>query len=97
MADTVAGTTANHVVGKLKNGGTLASVLAAPTNASAYPDVKVEVMTVKPVPATLIRMAEAVKGRKTGDPAWAALSFRGCEQGSPCRRQRSERKVLPLA
>jgi NADPH:quinone reductase-like Zn-dependent oxidoreductase len=60
IADTISGSIADRLIGKVKNGGVFASVLAAPGNASAHPNVMVETMQVKPAPATLTRMAEAV-------------------------------------
>jgi NADPH:quinone reductase-like Zn-dependent oxidoreductase len=61
VADTISGPTSDKLIRKIKNGGTFASVLAAPTNASAFPSVKIETMQVQPSSAMLVRMAEAVK------------------------------------
>jgi NADPH:quinone reductase-like Zn-dependent oxidoreductase len=61
IADTISGSIADQLIGKVKDGGVFASVIAAPVNASAHPNVMVETMQVKPAPATLIRMAEAVR------------------------------------
>jgi NADPH:quinone reductase-like Zn-dependent oxidoreductase len=61
IADTISGSIADQLIGKVKNGGVFASALAAPSNASAHPKVIVETMQAKPAPATLIRMAEAVR------------------------------------
>ena len=41
VADTVNGETAQKMMAKVKRGGVLASVLAAPKNANKYPGVKV--------------------------------------------------------
>ena len=43
-------------------------MVAAPGNAAAYPDVKIETMQLSPAPATLVRMAEAVKAGKLAIP-----------------------------
>jgi NADPH:quinone reductase-like Zn-dependent oxidoreductase len=61
IADTVSGSIADQLIGKVKNGGVFASVLAPPSNASAHLDVRVKTMQAKPAPATLVRMAEAVR------------------------------------
>jgi NADPH:quinone reductase-like Zn-dependent oxidoreductase len=39
-------------------------VLASPSNVANHPHVKIETMEVKPAPATLARMAEAVQAGK---------------------------------
>jgi NADPH:quinone reductase-like Zn-dependent oxidoreductase len=64
VADTISGPSADQLIGKVKKGGVFASVLGAPSNAAAYPDVKVETMQVSAAPATLVRMAEAVRDGK---------------------------------
>ena len=64
VADTVAGPTADKLTGKVKKGGTFASVVGAPSNAAAHPDVRIATMQVKPTPATLLEMAEAVRDGK---------------------------------
>jgi NADPH:quinone reductase-like Zn-dependent oxidoreductase len=60
VADTISGPSADQLIGKVKKGGIFASVLAAPSNSAAYPDVTIQTMQVKPAPATLVRMAQAV-------------------------------------
>ena len=64
IADAISGSIADQLMGKVKNGGVFASVVAPPGNAAAYPDVRVDTMQVKPAPATLVRMAEAVRSGK---------------------------------
>jgi NADPH:quinone reductase-like Zn-dependent oxidoreductase len=64
VADTVSGPVTDMLIAKVKKGGTFASVLEPPRNAAAYPDVAVKIMQVKPVPATLLQMANAVKAGK---------------------------------
>jgi NADPH:quinone reductase-like Zn-dependent oxidoreductase len=68
VADTISGPSADELIGKVKKGGVFASVLGAPSNATAYPEVKIETMQVKPAPATLVRMAEAVTAGKLHIP-----------------------------
>lgn len=68
IADTISGPSAEQLIGKVKKEGVFASVLAAPSNAAAYPGVKVETMQVSSAPATLVRMAEAVRAGKLAIP-----------------------------
>jgi NADPH:quinone reductase-like Zn-dependent oxidoreductase len=68
LADTVSGPIADLLIGKVKNGGAFVCALAAPGNASAYPNVLVETMQAKPAPVTLIRMAEAVRTGRLAIP-----------------------------
>ncbi|HWZ70448.1 MAG TPA: NADP-dependent oxidoreductase [Casimicrobiaceae bacterium] len=64
IADTISGSISDQLIGNVKNGGVFASTVAPPSNAAARPDVRVETMRVKPAPATLVRMAEAVRTGK---------------------------------
>jgi NADPH:quinone reductase-like Zn-dependent oxidoreductase len=64
VASTVSGPVADQLVGKIKAGGIFASVVGPPGNANTYPAVRVATMQVKAVPATLLRMAQAVKAGK---------------------------------
>jgi NADPH:quinone reductase-like Zn-dependent oxidoreductase len=68
VADTISGPISDQLIGKVKKDGVFASVLAGPSNAAAYPDVKIETMQVAPAPATLVRMAEAVLAGKLQIP-----------------------------
>jgi NADPH:quinone reductase-like Zn-dependent oxidoreductase len=68
VADTISGPISDQLIGKVKKDGVFASVLAGPSNAVAYPDVKIETMQVAPAPATLVRMAEAVIAGKLQIP-----------------------------
>lgn len=61
VGDTIAGSIADQLIGKVKNGGVFASAVAPPITASAHPKVIVKTMQATPAPATLLRMAEAVK------------------------------------
>lgn len=90
VADTVSGPIADKLLGKVKKGGTFASTLASPSNAEAHPDVRIETMVVKPAPATLVHMAEAVKAGKLAIPlgqrfalADASKAHLAAEKGAP--------------
>ncbi len=58
VADTVAGKTAEMLLGKVKQGGIFASVLGSPANAKMHPTVKVEEVYAVPDPKTLRALAE---------------------------------------
>ena len=81
VADTVSGPTADKLTAKVKKGGVFASVLAPPSNGAAYPDVRIETMQVKPAPATLIEMAEAVRAGKLTIPLGQRFSLAEANKG----------------
>lgn len=68
VADTVGGKTAELLLEKVKPGGVFASVLGAPANASAYPNVTVETMGVTADVKRMVHMAEAVRDGKLSIP-----------------------------
>lgn len=61
VADTVGGKTAEALIGKVKQGGTFASVLGAPANADSYPNVHVEAVYAVSDGKILATMADAVE------------------------------------
>jgi NADPH:quinone reductase-like Zn-dependent oxidoreductase len=97
VADTVSGPTADKLIGKVKNGGSFASVLAPPTNAAAYPDVRIETMQVKPAPATLIRMAEAVSARTLAIPLGQRFALANASAAHVAAERGATGKLLLLA
>ncbi len=89
IADTISGSVADQLIGKVRNGGVFASVLAPPGNAAAHSGVRVETMQVKPAPATLARMAEAVRTGRLAIPlgqryrlSEASKAHRAAEKGA---------------
>jgi NADPH:quinone reductase-like Zn-dependent oxidoreductase len=68
VADTVNGKTAELLIGKVKPGGVFATVLGAPANTVAYPNVAVKTMVVAPDAKMLVHMAEAVRDGKLTIP-----------------------------
>jgi NADPH:quinone reductase-like Zn-dependent oxidoreductase len=64
VADTVNGTTAELMLGKVKSGGIFASVLGPPANADKYPKVKIVPVFAEPDPAILELFGEAIVNRK---------------------------------
>src|ERR1700693_1325008 len=68
MADTVNGTTAELLIGKVKAGGIFASVLGAPQNSAEHPSVKVVPVFARPDAKALLEMAKAVVEGKLAIP-----------------------------
>ena len=97
VADTVSGPIADVLIGKVRKGGFFASVLAVPTNASAYPDVRVEDMQVKPAPATLLQMAEAVKAGKLAIPLGQRFALADASKAHTAAENGARGKLLLLA
>jgi len=60
VADTVNGATAALLIGKVKAGGTFASVLGAPQSSADYPSVKVIPVVARAEPKALLELAKAV-------------------------------------
>jgi NADPH:quinone reductase-like Zn-dependent oxidoreductase len=60
VADTVNGSTASSLVGKVKAGGIFASVLGAPQNSAEYPSVKIVPVYAEPDVKALLELAKAV-------------------------------------
>jgi NADPH:quinone reductase-like Zn-dependent oxidoreductase len=97
IADTISGSIADQLIGKIKPGGVFASVLAPPSNAAAHPDVKVETMQVNPAPATLVRMAEAVRTGKLVIPLGQRYPLRDASKGHSAAEKGAAGKLLLLA
>ena len=68
VADTVSGKTAELLIAKVKPGGTFATVLDVPKNASAFPEVKCVPVLATPSATTLAKMAEAIVSGKLTIP-----------------------------
>ena len=96
VADTVSGPTADKLVGKVKKGGTFASVIAPPTNAAAYPNVTIETMQVKPTPATLIAMAQAVRDGKLTIPLGQRFALADADKAHAAAEKSAFGKLLLL-
>ena len=97
VADTVSGPIADKLIGKVKKEGTFASTLASPSNAAAYPDVRIETMIVKPAPATLVHMAEAVKAGKLAIPLGQRFALADANKAHLAAENGAPGKLLLLA
>lgn len=97
VADTVGGTSAEALLGKVKEGGTFASVLGPPSNTRQYPTVKVVPIVVKPDAAKLREMAEDVVAGRLVIPIDRMLPLRDAAQGHAAAEKGGIGKVLLIA
>jgi NADPH:quinone reductase-like Zn-dependent oxidoreductase len=97
IADTISGSIADQLIDKVKNGGVFASALAAPGNAPAHPNVMVETMQAKPAPATLIRMAEAVRTGRLAIPLGQRYALRDASKAHSAAEKGAAGKLLLIA
>jgi NADPH:quinone reductase-like Zn-dependent oxidoreductase len=97
IADTVNGTTATKLIGKVKQGGVFASVLSAPTNAAEYPSIAVKTMQVKADPRVLSHMAEAVRSGKLSIPLGQRFALKDANKAHAAAEKGAEGKILLVA
>ena len=97
IADTVNGTTATKLIGKLKQGGVFASVLSAPTNAAEYPSIAVKTMQVKADPRVLSHMAEAVRSGKLSIPLGQRFALKDANKAHAAAEKGAAGKILLVA
>jgi NADPH:quinone reductase-like Zn-dependent oxidoreductase len=97
VADTVNGETAQALLGKVKPGGIFASVVGPPANAALHPTVKVNPVMAKPNPATVLRLAEAVKAGTLTIPIDRMLPLEDAAKGQEAAEKGGIGKVLLLA
>ena len=97
IADTVNGTTATKLIGKLKQGGIFASVLGAPTNAAEYPSIAVKTMQVKADPRVLSHMAEAVRSGKLSIPLGQLFALKDANKAHAAAEKGAAGKILLVA
>lgn len=96
VADTISGPSAEQLIGKVKKGGVLASVLSPPSNSAAHPDIRIETMEVKPAPATLVRMAEAVKAGELQIPIGQRFALADASEAHLAAEKGATGKLLLL-
>jgi NADPH:quinone reductase-like Zn-dependent oxidoreductase len=97
IADTVNGTTATKLIGKLKQGGVFASVLSAPTNAAQYPSIAVKTMQVKADPRVLSHMAEAVRAGRLSIPLGQRFGLKDANKAHAAAEKGAAGKILLVA
>jgi NADPH:quinone reductase-like Zn-dependent oxidoreductase len=97
VADTVAGKTAELLIGKVKPGGVFASVLGSPANAAAHPRVMVETMRVVPDPKLLMHLAEAVRDGRLSIPVAEKFPLSAAGQAHAAAERGGGGKIVLLA
>jgi NADPH:quinone reductase-like Zn-dependent oxidoreductase len=97
VANTVRGKTAEQLLGKVKKGGTFASVTGVPDNAKDYPSVHCVAFVSKQDPKTLLYMAKAVKDGKLEIPIAKKLPLKDARQGHTMVEKGAGGKVLLVA
>jgi NADPH:quinone reductase-like Zn-dependent oxidoreductase len=97
VADTVSGLIADKLIGNVKEGGTFASVLQPPGNATAYPDVTIKTMQVKAAPTTLLQMAEAAKAGRLVIPIAQRFTLADAKMAHVAAEKGAVGKLLLLA
>jgi len=94
VANTVRGKTAEQLMGKVKPGGTFASVTGAPANAKDYPKVKVVPFVSKQDKTTMSAIIEAVRAGKLAIPISQRVPLRDAAKGMAAVEAGSGGKVI---
>ncbi len=81
VANTVGGTTAERLLGKVKGGGTFASVTGVPDSAKNYPSVRGVAFVSRQDPETLLYMAGAIRDGRLKIPIAKKLPLKDARQG----------------
>ena len=97
IADTVGHTTAENLLGKVKQGGIFASVLGAPANAKMHPTIHVESVRVVPDPRMLRTLAEEVLAHRLRIPIDRMIPLAEAGEGQAAAEKGGIGKVLLLA
>jgi NADPH:quinone reductase-like Zn-dependent oxidoreductase len=97
IADTISGSIADQLMGKVKPGGVFASVVAPPRNAATHPDVRVETMQVKSAPATMVHLAEAVRAGRLVIPLGQRYRLSEASEAHRAAEKGATGKLLLLA
>ncbi len=90
VADTVDGSTAEKLLGKVKPGGVFGSVVGGPGNAKLHPTIRVQSIVMKPDPAMLKTLAEDVAAGRLVIPIDRMVPW------TKPRRRRQRRKKAEL-
>jgi NADPH:quinone reductase-like Zn-dependent oxidoreductase len=94
VANTVRGTTAQRLLGKVKQGGVYASITGAPDNARDFPSLRIVPLVSKQDPSGLRHMAQAVSSGKL--PIDRRLPLKDAAQGHAAVEKGVAGKVLLL-
>jgi NADPH:quinone reductase-like Zn-dependent oxidoreductase len=94
VADAVGGPISNTLIAKVKSGGTYASVVGGPANASSYPEVKVVPVYAQPDSKVLYSLAQAVRDGKLTIPISLRLPLKDAGRGHAAVEKGGIGKVL---
>ena len=97
VADTVGHTTAEELMGKVRQGGVFASVLGPPANAKMHPTVRVEFVRVVPDPTMLRTLAEDVVAKRLVIPIDRMLPLAEAADAQAAAEKGGVGKILLLA
>ena len=97
VADTVGGKTGQNLLGKVKQGGTYASVVGPPANANMHPTVKIEALQSKPDAPMLRTMAEAVAAGRLVIPIDRMVPLADAAKAQAAAEKGGIGKILLLA
>jgi NADPH:quinone reductase-like Zn-dependent oxidoreductase len=96
VANTVGGKTAEDLMGKMKAGGTFASVTGAPANAARYPKVRTAAFVSKQDTKNLEYTVEAVRAGKLSIPIGSRVPLRNAAEAHAAFAKGSAGKILLL-
>jgi len=97
VADTVGHETAEHLLGKVKQGGVFASVLGPPANAKMHPTIHIESVRVVPDPGMLRTLADDVLAKRLHIPIDRMIPLAEAAEGQSAAEKGGLGKVLLLA
>ena len=97
VADTVGGSTAETLLGKVKPGGVFASVVGGPANAKLHPTIRVQSVVMHPDTAVLKTMAEDVAAGRLVIPIDRILPLEDVAQAHTAAEKGGVGKILLLA
>ncbi len=94
IADTVGGPIASKLLGKVKQGGTFASVTNLPDNAALHPTVAIKRIAAQPNTATTLHYAQAVQDGKLDIPVDRLLPLHDAAEGQAAAEKGGIGKVV---
>jgi NADPH:quinone reductase-like Zn-dependent oxidoreductase len=97
IADTVGGPVGEMLMGKIKPGGTYASVVGPPANAALHPTVVVNALMAKPDPERMLKLAEDVVKGRLAIPIDRMIPLEDAGAGQAAAEKGGIGKVLLLA
>ena len=96
VAETIAGSIADKLIRKVKDGGVFASVLGTPSTAPQFPRVRAEYMQVKAAPEMLLQMAAAVRAGKLTIPLGQRFALQDADKAHSAVEKHAAGKTMLL-